>query len=98
MFRGSYQDQERLHHSPRRSRYPNPPSLTKLGKTTFSDSLLSSNAIISKLLAGDLRYLDSRKDEQDREITMKSSAISLIHKFEVTNIFPTEIFSIPIDQ
>jgi len=47
------------------------------GKTTLSDSLISSNGIISSKLAGKVRYLDSRDDEQQRGITMKSSAISL---------------------
>ncbi|KAI1301850.1 Ribosome assembly protein 1 [Halotydeus destructor] len=47
------------------------------GKTTLADSLLASNGIISKRLAGKLRYMDSRKDEQQRGITMKSSSISL---------------------
>ncbi|XP_027017752.1 elongation factor-like GTPase 1 [Tachysurus fulvidraco] len=47
------------------------------GKTTLADCLVSSNGIISNRLAGKLRYLDSREDEQIRGITMKSSAISL---------------------
>ncbi|KAL7980102.1 hypothetical protein Chor_001370, partial [Crotalus horridus] len=47
------------------------------GKTTLADCLISSNGIISRRLAGKLRYLDSREDEQVRGITMKSSAISL---------------------
>ena len=47
------------------------------GKTTLTDSLLSSNGIISQKLAGQLRYLDSRKDEQERGITMEASGISL---------------------
>ncbi|CAM2099069.1 unnamed protein product [Caretta caretta] len=47
------------------------------GKTTLADCLISSNGIISNRLAGKLRYLDSREDEQIRGITMKSSAISL---------------------
>lgn len=51
------------------------------GKTTLSDSLLASNGIISSKLAGKVRYLDSREDEQLRGITMESSAISLF--FEV---------------
>lgn len=50
------------------------------GKTTLADCLVASNGIISTRLAGKLRYLDSRKDEQIRGITMKSSAISLHHK------------------
>lgn len=49
------------------------------GKTTLSDHLISTNGVISKRLAGKIRYLDSRKDEQERNITMKASAISLIH-------------------
>ena len=48
------------------------------GKTTLSDYLLSSNGVISKALAGKVRYLDSRADEQERKITMKSSSIALV--------------------
>ena len=33
------------------------------GKTTLSDSLISSNNIINAKMAGQLRYLDSREDE-----------------------------------
>ena len=54
------------------------------GKTTLSDSLVASNGIISKKLAGKLRYLDSRPDEQLRGITMKSSLISLFHVYNNT--------------
>lgn len=49
------------------------------GKTTLADSLVASNGIISNKLAGKLRYLDSRPDEQIRGITMKSSSITLHH-------------------
>jgi len=49
------------------------------GKTTLSDCLISSNGIISHKLAGRVRYLDSTEDEQARGITMKSSAIALLH-------------------
>ncbi|XP_058809245.1 elongation factor-like GTPase 1 isoform X2 [Phymastichus coffea] len=49
------------------------------GKTTLADSLVASNGIISNKLAGKLRYLDSRPDEQLRGITMKSSLITLYH-------------------
>ncbi|KAL5005381.1 hypothetical protein ScPMuIL_018837 [Solemya velum] len=47
------------------------------GKTTLCDALVASNGIISQRMAGKLRYMDSREDEQERGITMKSSAISL---------------------
>eukprot|EP00873_Tetraselmis_striata_P038957 jgi/Tetstr1/459221/TSEL_000031.t1 len=49
------------------------------GKTTLSDHLISANGLIHPRLAGELRYLDAREDEQARGITMKSSAISLMH-------------------
>ncbi|KAJ3163462.1 Elongation factor-like GTPase 1 [Geranomyces michiganensis] len=52
------------------------------GKTTLSDSLLASNGIISAKLSGKVRYLDSREDEQQRGITMKSSGISLYFKLQ----------------
>lgn len=42
----------------------------------FSDSYL----IMSDMLICQLRYLDSREDEQIRGITMKSSAISLHYR------------------
>ncbi|ORY76105.1 GTPase Ria1 [Protomyces lactucae-debilis] len=53
------------------------------GKTTLADNLLASNGIISSKLAGTVRYLDSREDEMERGITMKSSAISLF--FQLVN-------------
>ncbi|CAG7853063.1 Ribosome assembly protein 1; AltName: Full=EF-2 like GTPase; AltName: Full=Elongation factor-like 1 [Serendipita indica DSM 11827] len=47
------------------------------GKTTYLDSLLAANNIISTRQAGKIRYLDSREDEQERGITMEASAVSL---------------------
>ncbi|XP_039758305.1 elongation factor-like GTPase 1 isoform X1 [Pararge aegeria] len=52
------------------------------GKTTLADSLISSNGIISQRMSGKLRYLDSRPDEQERGITMKSSSIALYHALD----------------
>ncbi|XP_047121853.1 elongation factor-like GTPase 1 [Schistocerca piceifrons] len=49
------------------------------GKTTLADSLVASNGIISPKMVGKLRYMDSRKDEQERGITMKSSSIALLY-------------------
>ena len=43
----------------------------------MTDALIATNGIISPKLAGKIRYLDSRPDEQLRGITMESSAISL---------------------
>ncbi|KAK8022359.1 elongation factor Tu GTP binding domain-containing protein [Apiospora rasikravindrae] len=47
------------------------------GKTSLTDALIATNGIISPKMAGKIRYLDSRPDEQLRGITMESSAISL---------------------
>ncbi|UJR28421.1 hypothetical protein I4U23_009661 [Adineta vaga] len=52
------------------------------GKTTLADDLLASNGIISTRLAGKLRLMDSLEAEQVRGITMKSSAVSLVHEKE----------------
>lgn len=56
------------------------------GKTTLMDALLAANNIISPRMAGKMRYLDSREDEQERGITMESSAVSL--KFQVMERTP----------
>jgi len=53
------------------------------GKTTLVDSLISYNNIISPKMAGNVRYMDSREDEQERCITMKASSISVIYRSEM---------------
>ncbi|KAF9900919.1 Elongation factor 2 [Linnemannia zychae] len=52
------------------------------GKSTLTDSLVSMAGIISAARAGEARFTDTRQDEQDRGITIKSTAISLY--FEMT--------------
>ncbi len=52
------------------------------GKTSLADSLVAANGVISGRLAGKLRYMDSRKDEQERGITMKTSAIALFYMWK----------------
>ncbi|RPA85959.1 elongation factor 2 [Ascobolus immersus RN42] len=47
------------------------------GKSTLTDSLVQRAGIISAAKAGEARYTDTRQDEQDRGITIKSTAISL---------------------
>jgi ribosome assembly protein 1 len=42
--------------------------------------LISSNGIISKQLAGKVRYMDNTIQEQEKKITMKSSSISLLYE------------------
>ncbi|XP_058453172.1 elongation factor-like GTPase 1 [Malaya genurostris] len=56
------------------------------GKTTLADSLIASNGIISQRLAGKMRYMDSRPDEQERQITMKSSSIALCYEQHLVNL------------
>ncbi|KHN87157.1 Elongation factor 2 [Toxocara canis] len=63
------------------------------GKTCLADCLISSNGVISSRLAGKMRYMDSREynkaimqDEQVRGITMKTSAITLMHGRLLVNL------------
>jgi len=50
------------------------------GKSTLTDSLVSKAGIIAGSKAGETRFTDTRKDEQERCITIKSTAISLFHE------------------
>lgn len=50
------------------------------GKTTLMDSLVSAGGSISRASAGELRYLDTREDEQERGITLKLNAVTVKHK------------------
>lgn len=47
------------------------------GKSTLTDSLVSKAGIIATARAGDARFMDTRPDEQERGITIKSTAISM---------------------
>ncbi|KAI3385924.1 hypothetical protein SNEBB_005793 [Seison nebaliae] len=49
------------------------------GKSTLTDSLVSKAGIIAASKAGETRFTDTRQDEQDRCITIKSTAISLYY-------------------
>ena len=52
------------------------------GKSTLTDSLVSKAGIISSGRAGETRFTDTRQDEQDRGITIKSTAISMFFEME----------------
>lgn len=52
------------------------------GKSTLTDSLVSKAGIIAGAKAGDTRFTDTRKDEQERCITIKSTAISMYFELE----------------
>jgi elongation factor 2 len=50
------------------------------GKTTLTDSLLGAAGIMSMDNAGKERLTDTRQDEQERGITIKSTGISLFYQ------------------
>lgn len=50
------------------------------GKSTLTDSLVSKAGIIASAKAGETRFTDTRKDEQERCITIKSTAISMYYE------------------
>ncbi|XP_055944093.1 eukaryotic translation elongation factor 2-like [Argiope bruennichi] len=52
------------------------------GKSTLTDSLVSKAGIIAAAKAGEMRFTDTRKDEQERCITIKSTAISLYFELQ----------------
>uniref|UniRef100_A0A0N5C421 Tr-type G domain-containing protein n=1 Tax=Strongyloides papillosus TaxID=174720 RepID=A0A0N5C421_STREA len=52
------------------------------GKSTLTDSLVSKAGIIAGAKAGETRFTDTRKDEQERCITIKSTAISMFFELE----------------
>ena len=49
------------------------------GKSTLTDSLIAAAGIISGEKAGEARFTDTRQDEQDRCITIKSTGVSLYY-------------------
>ena len=49
------------------------------GKSTLSDSLLAASGLIKEDIAGKARATDTREDEQERGITIKTTGISLGH-------------------
>jgi len=56
------------------------------GKSTLTDSLLSKAGIIAQQKAGDARHMDTRQDEQDRGITIKSTAISMFFEMNEADL------------
>merc|ERR1711931_409378 len=50
------------------------------GKSTLTDSLVSKAGIIAGSKAGEARFTDTRKDEQERAITIKSTAITMYYE------------------
>jgi len=52
------------------------------GKSTLSDSLVAAAGLMSENLAGDARMLDTRPDEQERGVTIKSTGITLYYELD----------------
>ena len=52
------------------------------GKSTLTDSLIAKAGIISTANAGNARATDTREDEQERGITIKSTGISLYYEMQ----------------
>merc|ERR1712167_56805 len=61
-----------------------------MGKSTLTDSLVADAGIIAMANAGDARLTDTRQDEQDRCITIKSTGISLYYEMDKTFPIPPE--------
>ncbi|CAD8087135.1 unnamed protein product [Paramecium primaurelia] len=53
------------------------------GKSTLTDSLLCKAGIIASKVAGDARATDTREDEQERGITIKSTGVSLYYEYDI---------------
>lgn len=53
------------------------------GKSTLTDSLVCKAGIISSKHAGTARYTDTRQDEQERGITIKSTGISMFFQYNI---------------
>lgn len=54
------------------------------GKTTLTDSLVQKAGIISAKAAGGARYTDTRADEAERGITIKSTGISMFFEYDMS--------------
>ena len=53
------------------------------GKSTLTDSLIAKAGIIAGEAAGNARTTDTRKDEQERGITIKSTGVSLYFQSDI---------------
>jgi len=55
------------------------------GKSTLSDSLVAKAGIIASKNAGNERYMDTRDDEKERGITIKSTGVSLYYETDLAS-------------
>lgn len=64
------------------------------GKSTLTDSLIAKAGIIANKAAGDVRYTDTREDEKERGITIKSTGVSLYYEYDIFETGTPEAFLI----
>lgn len=55
------------------------------GKSTLTDSLVCKAGVIAARNAGTARYMDTRADEQERGITIKSTGISMFFEYNIAS-------------
>eukprot|EP00924_Labyrinthula_sp_SR-Ha-C_P006741 maker-scaffold_29-snap-gene-3.27-mRNA-1 protein AED:0.01 eAED:0.01 QI:0/0.33/0.25/1/0/0.25/4/192/981 len=53
------------------------------GKSTLTDSLVSKAGIIAAKNAGEARFTDTRADEQERGVTIKSTGMTMFFKYDI---------------
>ena len=73
------------------------------GKSTLTDSLVAKAGIIAAKNAGEVRYTDTRADEAERGITIKSTGISMFFEYvldkqEKSVIFASENRSAKLEE
>ncbi len=64
------------------------------GKSTLTDSLVSKAGIIASSRAGETRFTDTRKDEQERCITIKSTYVGQRGGFRKSSMVFVFLFSV----
>ena len=64
------------------------------GKSTLTDSLIAKAGIIAGEKAGNARFTDTREDEQERGITIKSTGVSLYYETNIVDGETTEPYLI----
>jgi len=64
------------------------------GKSTLTDSLIAKAGIIAGEAAGNARATDTRADEQERGITIKSTGVSLYFETDIVNQVDTKPYLI----
>ena len=68
------------------------------GKSTLTDSLVCKAGIIAAKNAGEARFTDTRQDEQDRCITIKSTGMSMFFKYDIGQYLNTEATTKSVEE